>query len=230
MAIDIFSFVPYGKVKLGFAWSSNEYESENGTKLYCRKRVHAKKTYSFTVQGIREDMDKLIAFYNKQHGQLNPFFFEYDGIKDLCYFTNTLSVKQKVAAGEIQMYTCDIGLEVDAQSVSYPDASTDDVLPSPYNEFTRSIDWNVQVLEMGATQRRAKSNKPHEKLSATWSGLKNERDTMIKLFNSHCRVPLKVMYDHKLISVILPDSMEITDYREGKNIVGYSCQMEVEIV
>ena len=24
--------------------------------------------------------------------------------------------------------------------------------------------------------------------------------------------------------------MEITDYREGKNIVGYSCQMEVTIV
>ena len=230
MAIDTFTLIPYGKVKISYAWSSDEYESENGTKLYRRKRVHAKKTYSFTVQGIREDMDKLLAFYDKQHGQLNPFFFEYDGIKDLCYFSNVLTVKQSVAMKEIQMYSCEIALEVKAQSVLYPDASTEDMLPSPYKDFTRTVDWNVQVLEMGATDRRAKSNRKHEKLNATWSGLKPERDTMIKLFNSHCRVPLKMDYDHNIISVILPDTMEITDYREGKTIVGYECQMEVEIV
>lgn len=230
MAIDTFTLIPYGKVKVSYAWSSDEYESENGTKLYRRKRIHAKKTYSFTIQGIREDMDKLMDFYNAHHGQLDPFFFEYDGIKDLCYFSSTLAVKQTVAMKEIQMFSCDVALEVKAQSVSYPDASTDDILPSPYKDFTRTIDWNVQVLEMGATDRRAKSDRKHEKLNATWSGLKPERDTMIKLFNSHCRVPLKMEYDHNIISVILPDTMEITDYREGHNIVGYECQMEVEIV
>ena len=170
MAIDIFTFIPYGKVKISYAWSSDEYESENGTKLYRRKRIHAKKTYSFTIQGIREDMDKLMDFYNAHHGQLDPFLFEYDGIKDLCYFSNTLAVKQTVAMNEIQMFSCDVALEVKAQSVSYPDASTDDMLPSPYKDFTRTIDWNVQVLEMGATDRRAKSDRKHEKLNATWSG------------------------------------------------------------
>ena len=80
-------------------------------------------------------MDKLMDFYNAHHGQLDSFFFEYDGIKDLCYFSTTLAVKQTVAMKEIQMFSCDVALEVKSQSVSYPDASTDDMLPSPYKNL-----------------------------------------------------------------------------------------------
>lgn len=228
--IDTFSFVPHGDVKVSYSWASQEYTSEDGTKKYKRTRIKPKKTYSLSITGIYETMNKLIDFYSAHHGQADPFYFVYDGIKELCYFSEILTVKQTVSMGTIQEFSCSVALEVDDQVTMYPSPLETDVLPKPYNDFTRSIDWNVQVLEMGKSDRRRKSLVAHEKLNATWSGLKDERDKLIVLFNSHCRVPLTVTYDGKATKVILPDSIEITDKRSCGEIVGYTCTMELELV
>lgn len=226
-----FDFVPVGTVKLSYAWSSKDTTFENGSKQYRRTRVKSKKTMGFTINGHGiGSLEKFIDFYNNQFGQLNPFWFTYDGVKELCYFSDTISPKIHMECGKIVGFECDVSLEVDDQSTSYSTPSEDDVLPSPHGNITRSIDWNIQVLELGATGRRAKSKKPIEKLTCSFSGLKKDRDKIISLFNSHCKTPLILRYNGKDVKVKFPDSLEITDKREGTNIVGYECQIELEVV
>lgn len=226
-----FDFIPVGKVRVSYAWSSKDTEYESGVKQYRRMRVKSKKTMSFTINGKGSNsFQKFVDFYNNQHGQLNPFWFTYDGVKELCYFTEAINPKMHIECGKVVGFECDVSLEVDDQATMYPSPMETDKLPYPKGNITRSIDWNVQVLELGKTDRRAKSLKPIEKLTCNFSGLKKDRDKMITLFNSHCKTPLILEYNNTQTKVMFPDSIDITDYREGTNIVGYECQLELEVV
>lgn len=231
MALDNFTFSPVGSVKLSYAWSSKDITFENGKKQYRRTRIKPKKAIGFTIAGCGEDsLNSFVSFYNNQHGQLNPFWFTYDNIKELCYFSDIISPQIYRECGKVVGFKCDVSLEVDNQATVFPAPSENDALPCPHGDITHSIDWNVQVLELGATGRREKSKKPIEKLTCNFSGLKEDRDKIITLFNSHCKIPLELNYGNKKVKVKFPDSLEITDKREGKNIVGYECQLELEVV
>ena len=230
MALDKFLFFPYGSVKITYSWGNKETEYENGFKKYKRQRVLPKKKYSFTVSGLTKDMERLLRFYNEHNGQYKPFLFEYDGTEEACYFSDVLNVTRLYECARPVGFSCNIDLTVKKQMARYFSPSESDVLPAPHGEVKHSIDWNVQVLEMGADGRRPKGTYPHEKMSCNWSGLKKERDTIIGLFNSHCKIPLTMKKGGVIYKVMFPDSLEITDLREQQEIVGYKTSMDLEIV
>lgn len=227
MALDKFPFAPKN-VKITYTWSSREFEFESMEKQCPRTRIKAKKTYSFSVAGT--NVREFIDFYNSQQGLLNPFLFTYDGVQELCYFSEAIAPKIYRECGKIVGFECDVSLEVDSQKASYSVPSESDQLPRPHGEFTYNSDWGTQVLEMGATQRRLKSPKAREKVTVNFSGTKDERDKIINLFNSHCRMPLILPMGNKTYKVRFPDSLTITDKREIKTIVGYETQLELEVL
>ena len=227
--MDVFSIPPKGEVSIVYEWSSNPVEFENYTKQYYRRRIHAKKTYAFTVSG--RDIKKLIDFYNKHRGLQDPFYFTYDGVTEVCYFSQAINPKCIRENGVIKAYSCNVGLEVDRQVTQYPVAQESDELPIPRGETDQSLDWHTQLVTAGQrTERMARQTKPIRTIAGKWSGLKPERDKLISLFNSHCRVPLTFRYNGEVLKVVFPDKLEIKDKRELKTIVGYECQMELEVV
>ena len=230
MALDKFLFFPYGEVKITYSWGSKETEYESGYKRYKRTRITSKKKYSFAISGLTKDMERLVRFYNDHKGQYKPFLFEYDGIEEICHFSDVLNITRLYECAVPVGFKCEVSLSVKKQRRRYGSPSETDILPPPHGEIKQSIDHNVQVLEMGAEDRRIKSTYPHEKLSCNWSGLKRERDKVIDLFNSHCRVPLLMKKGGKTYKVIFPDSLEITDIREQQRIVGYKTSMDLEVV
>lgn len=230
MALDKFLFFPYGEVKITYSWGSKETEYESGYKKYKRTRITSKKKYSFTISGLTKDMERLIRFYNDHKGQYKPFLFEYDEIEEICHFSDVLNITRLYECAVPVGFKCEVSLSVKKQRRRYGSPSETDILPPPHGEIKQSIDHNVQVLEMGAEDRRIKSTYPHEKLSCNWSGLKKERDKVIDLFNSHCRVPLLMKKGGKTYKVMFPDSLEITDIREQQRIVGYKTSMDLEVV
>jgi hypothetical protein len=230
MALDKFLFFPNGEVKITYSWGSKETEYESGYKKYKRQRVSAKKKYSFTVSGLTKDMERLIRFYNDHKGQYKPFLFGYDGEEEACYFSDVLNITRLYENATPVGFRCTVDLSVKKQRKKYGTPTENDTLPAPHGSVKHSIDHNVQVLEMGAEGRRIKSSYPHERLSCDWSGLKKDRDKIIELFNSHCRIPLLMKKGGAVYRVILPDSLEVTDLREQQNIVGYKASMDLEIV
>lgn len=230
MGLDEFKFSPRGKVKISYAWANKEMSFSTGAKQYRRWRIHAKKSYSFTLSGTAKTLDSLVGFYNKHKGCLNPFYFTYDGVRELCRFSDTISPKLLRENGKVVGFTCEIGLIVDKQEKKYPAPAETDLLPLPHKEITHSRDWGIKKIEMGAVQYRFEYKNAKEILSVSFSGTKKDRDNVITLFNSHCKTPVTLKVGDKTCLVQFPDSIEITDLREVKKIIGYECKMDLEVV
>ncbi len=227
--MDKFNITPIGDVKITYDWGSEEITFESSVKQYKRRRIHAKKTYAFTVSGI--DLPALVKFYNDQRGQEKPFYFTYDGITEICYFGAPINPKCKRENGMVMGYSCDIILEVEKQEHDYPAPNEHDVLPLPHGDTEEKLDWNTHIVSLGVLTRRGnRTQTPVRTVSCTWCGLKEDRDKIIELFNSHGRIPLELRYDGGRYKVILPGKLEITDHRELKTIVGFECQMDVQVI
>ncbi|SFB10927.1 hypothetical protein [Selenomonas ruminantium] len=227
--MEVFNFTPYGDVSITYQWDSKAMSFEDYTKQYYRRRVHAKKTYAFTIGGLQ--LAELVKFYNRHKGLQEPFYFAYDGVMEVCYFSQAINPRCKRENGVIKAYSCEVVLEVDRQVTSYPTAQETDVLPNPHGETDQVFDWHTQLVTAGQrTERMARQTKPTRTITGKWSGLKSERDTLIRLFNSHCRVPLTFRYNGEDLKVVFPDKIEIKDKRELRNIIGYECQMELEVI
>lgn len=230
MALDNFTFKPHGDVTISYTWASGEYTFENKDIQRPRKRVKAKKTYAFTIRYTAKRLQEFVDFFNNHHGELDPFFFTYDGVKEICYFSSAISPKVYLENKKIVAFECEVQLEVSSQKSSYSTASEQDILPAPRGVVTHSYDWYTQIVEMGASARRQTATSPKEKFSAEWSGSKKTRDKLIDLFNSHCKKPLILKHNGKDYKVIFPDTLEITDKREIQNIVGFTAQLDLEVV
>lgn len=230
MALGEFTFPIRGDVKISYQWGNKETEFESGLKQYPRKRIRAKKSYSFKMSGTKSSLESLVNFYNDQRGLLRPFWFAYDGKRELCHFGNALDPQLIRELGKVVGFTCEVVLNVEKQTVSYPTPSESDILPKPRKEVTHTIDWNTQTIDMGAVGYRWKQKTPTEKLSVKFSGKKPIRDTIISLFNSHCKTPLKIEIDEQTYSVMFEDKLDITDKREGQSIIGFECSMDLEVV
>ena len=227
--MDTFDFTPYGNVNITYEWSTQAVTFEDGTKQCFRQRVHAKKTYNFTISGM--DLPRLVKFYNKQKGMEKPFYFTYDGVTEVCYFAAAINPKCKRENGIVMGFSCEVGLEVEKQESVYPLPSTSDMLPRPWGDTDEQYNWNTKVVSIGqVTKRGNKQGTPTRTISGKWCGLKEDRDKLIALFNSHCRMPLKLPYNGGAWSVVFPDKIIVTDHRELKNIVGFECQMELEVI
>lgn len=227
--MELFNFTPYGDVNITYEWNSKAISFEDYTKQFYRRRVSAKKTYAFTVSGL--DLAALVKFYNEHKGLQEPFYFIYDGVMEVCYFGQAINPRCKRENGVIKAYSCEVVLDVDRQVTKYPTAQETDVLPSPYGETDQVFDWHTQMVTVGQrTERMARQTKPTRTITGKWSGLKAERDKLIRLFNSHCRVPLTLRYNGEDLKVVFPDKLEIKDKRELRNIIGYECQLELEVI
>ncbi len=225
----IFDITPMGNVRITYSWNNKEIQFESLRYQYLRRRVKPRKTYSFTVAGL--DLKKLVQFYNDCHGLKDSFQFTYDGVTEECHFAQAINPTVKREGGIIKAYECAVSLEVVTQKTKYGTPSENDVLPNVYGGTSKSYDWHTKVVSMGQSKRyRAMGNKPVEKISGTWCGLKPERDRLIALFNSHCKIPLKLKFNGEVVKVRFPDSLNIIDHRELKDIIGYECQMELEVV
>ncbi len=230
MQNNTFDFHPVGNVKITYDWSPETSEFNDGTKQFRRRRIHAKKTYSFKVVGTKDKIKELVDFYNGHHGQLDPFIFRYDGKDEMCYFASALSLKYTTVVRDIQGFSADVTLEVDKQLTKYPTPSEDDVLPNSWGPLSQEYDWKTSLHTVVATQRRLKNKKPVNKVTATIQGLKSTRDVVIRLFNSHEKVPLKFFFNGKMHKVRLPDSMQIEDIRSLQKIVGFKTTLDMEIL
>lgn len=230
MALDSFDFIPHGEVKISYEWATEKTESEDGSVKWLRKRIHAKKTYIITIGGRKDDYERLVSFYNSHKGQLLPFIFTYDGIKEVCYFASTLNMKTKFEMKKLVGFTCEISLEVDKQTGFYGVGSENDILPAGHGEIVEEYDWDTTVYTTSSTQRRLKNKKPVRKMSVTFSGRKADRDRLIKLYNTHEMRPLIYISDGKAYKVRFPASITITDYREMKEIVGYKTTIDLEVL
>ena len=176
-------------------------------------------------------MDWLINFYNSHKGKFEPFYFSYDGHKEMVYFGDELKVKAKREVGVIVGFEAEISLDIDHRD-GMPTyyASENDKLPKALAEITYTSDWNTKVDSKVATERRVEYESPRQKLSVKFKGLKKDRDRIIQIYESHEMLPCLFPLDGKYVKVRLPESLTITDYREIKKIVGYSCDMDLEMV
>ena len=228
----VFKLNPKGQVKISLSWSPQRTDFMSGKSQHQRRRINAKKSYSFTVCGGRRDYDWLISFYNEHYGQLKPFVFNYDGKSETVYFGSALSVKVKREVGRIIGFTADVSLDIDKRGkVTKATPSESDILPKATANVTYSSDWNTKIYTEGAsTNRRKEYKRQREKLSVKFKGGKRERDRVISLYESHEMTPCLFPYDGKMVKVRLPETITITDYREIKQIIGYSCEMDLEIV
>ena len=232
--MDVFPFAPVGDVKVSYAWGNKEVEFENGGKQYVRKRVHARKTYEFTIGGMADypkNFKTFIDFYNARHGQKEKFLFNYDGGSEVVRFGSSVVPKCYRENGRIVTFTCNIALEVVKQEENFGTPSIDDVLPVPLGETEETYDWLAGKVELGAmTDYYERRTKPLRKINAKFGGLKDTRDKIIRLFNAHCKTPLIYRNNGEELHVLLPDRLDITVHREAGNIVGFACSMELEVV
>lgn len=229
--LDTFKLNPRGNVEITLSWAPTRVEFMSGKSQFMRRRIHAQKSYSFTVSGTRKDMDWLIQFYNDHRGQFDPFYFEYDGNKEVVYFGEALKVKAKREVGVIVGFEATLSLELDSRQglVTYH-ASESDTLPEATAPVTYMSDWNTKVDSQNATARRMEYTAPRQKLSVKFRGLKKDRDKIMRIYESHEMKPCLFPLDGKLVKVRLPESVTFIDYREIKQIVGYSCEMDLEMV
>ena len=230
--LQTFRLNPKGQVKISLSWAPKRTDFMSGKSQHQRRRINAKKSYSFTVCGGRKDYDWLVQFFNAHYGQLKPFLFNYDGKSETVYFGSSLSVKVKREVGKIVGFTADISLDIDKRGkIAKATPSENDTLPKAKAEVTYSSDWNTKIYSQGtSTNRRKEYKKPREKLSVKFKGGKKQRDQVMQLYESHEMMSCLFPYDGKMVKVRLPESITITDYREIKSIIGYSCDMDLEIV
>ncbi len=221
------TFSPIGDVNISLDWGCKEFESENGTKKYLRQRVYPKKIYSFKIGGT--NYNTFSSFYDQVKGSANQFYFVYDGAMEVCRFAEEINPRLYLENKKCVAWNCDVSLVVEDGKTDYGSNSGTLFHMSSGTKMARN--YLTEAVQIGQKDYYyLKSNIPKEKISGTWSGLKKNRDTLLSLFYQYCRTPILYVHNGKRCQILLPDKLEITDLREQKNIVGFKCEMEVDVV
>lgn len=230
--IDTFNFVPHRDVKISFQFNHGVTSFYSGAKQINRHRIHAEKLFSFTVSGLKEEMDALIAFYNAQHGMKKEFLFVYDGIEEHCFFAEAISVSAIRELKKVVGYEANVKLACAYQVSPYRGhVSTEDTLNiTPKDKVEHKIDWNTKVVSMIYNARQETYIEPTETFTVNLVGVKEQRDELIRMFNLHGSIPFTFTFDGKDYRVRFPDSIEITDKRVMAQIQGFECKLDLEVV
>ncbi len=225
--METLNVVPRGEVQNIYSWESKEIQFYNGMVVHNRKRARAKKMLSFVVYGKENMLVYLRDFYDRHHGLLDKFYFNYDGVKETCQFAEKITFKQLREVKTIVGYSAEIKLQVDRSKVLYQG------LPE-FAEFDFPIrgtiedtdDWNTNILETLANAREKTWNTPIHTFTFNMNGKKAERDRLLALYNRYGDFsPLQFINHGNIYSVYMPSELTVTDIREMQNIVGYKCQM-----
>lgn len=233
-SMDVFPFTPVGDVKISLSWNDKEVAFDNGSKQYVRKRIHARKSYAFSVCGaadFKTNLESLLKFYNDHRGLKDTFLFDYDGKMQTVRFSAAITPKCYRENGKIVTYQCDVTLDVLRQGEPKVAPTYDDILPVPQSKTEESYDWQTGKVELGAmTDYYTKRDTPLRKITGTWSGLKKERDKVLRIYDTYGKHPVAFENNGETLRVMLPDKLEVTDHREAGEVVGYQCQMELTVV
>lgn len=225
--METFKLSPIGDVKITLYWGIKEIETESGKKKYIRTRIHPQKTYSFSVGGL--DPSWFVSFYKRVKGASSTFIFNYDGFAEECRLTEGINYRCCLENKKCVAWSCDVTLVVENGKTDY--GENDRVLFHPRPDTKTSFNYQVGTVSLGQkNDYYLKSDIPKRTISGKWSGLKRDRDKLLSLFYEYCKSPVSFTFNGEDVSVLLPDKLEVTDHREEKTIVGFECQMELEVV
>lgn len=225
--IEVLNVVPRGEVQNIYSWGSKEIQFYNGMVVHNRKRARARKTLSFVVYGKENMLGYLRDFYDRHHGLLDKFYFNYDGTKETCRFAEKITFKQIREAKNIVGYSAEIKLQIDRSKVLYQELPEFAEFDFPIRgEIEDTDDWNTNILETLADAREKTWNNPVHTFTFNMNGKKAERDRLLALYNLYGDFsPLQFINHGNIYNVYMPSELTITDIREMQNIVGYKCQM-----
>lgn len=108
--METLKLIPRGNVTVDRDFGNKTISFENGTKQVQRLWVSPRVSYSFKTQGDKSMKTYLEEFVVARHGNLEPFYWEYEG--------ETLTVRfaeSKVSISEIRGYGGEgvVGYEAD---------------------------------------------------------------------------------------------------------------------
>jgi len=232
--MEVFPFSPVGDVKITYDWGSKETGFADGSKQYVRKRVHAKKSYAFSIGGAEDyaaSMKRLLAFFDAHRGIEDTFLFRYDKHTEVVRFGAAIVPKCYRENGRIVTFTCAITLDVAQAADEYGTAGADDTLPVPLGETEETFDWQTGTVTLGVkSDYYQKRTKPARKIAAHFAGLHAQRDELLRLFLAHSRTPVIYKNHGETLRVIFPDKIELTDHLEAGNVIGFETHIELEVV
>ena len=84
--METLKIIPRGNVTKSYDFGINKVEFENGIQQFQRKYVTPRLSVSFKVNGTKEDKDYLEKFIVARKGDLEPFYWEYEGTKNVYRF------------------------------------------------------------------------------------------------------------------------------------------------
>lgn len=113
--METLNITPRGAVQVDRDFGNRTVSFENGTKQIQRLWITPRKTYSFTTQGDKQMKEYLEQFVEARHGNLEPFYWEYEGQTLLVRFADSkVSIKElRGYGGEgVVGYEASIALEL----------------------------------------------------------------------------------------------------------------------
>ena len=168
--MEVFPFSPVGDVKITYDWGCKETSFADGSKQYVRKRVHAKKSYDFSIGGAEDyaaSMKRLLAFFDAHRGIEDTFLFRYDKHTEVVRFGAAIVPKCYRENGRIVTFTCAITLDVAQAADDYGTMGADDTLPVPLGETEETFDWQTGTVTLGVkSDYYQKRTKPARKIAA----------------------------------------------------------------
>lgn len=226
--METLNLVPRGEVSVTYTWGSTSVDYQTGSVQKHRNRIKAKKNFTFTVSGTKEKMDYLLSTYDKYKGLYDRFIFEYDDVKDICTFSEKIQVIEKRELKKIVGFECEIKIAADTQSSSY-EYDDDNIFPfTPRGEVSEEVEWNTNVLDMGAPARMTTFTIPRRKFVFKVSGLKKDRQKLINLYNVYGDfTPIIFKYRGQEFECYFSESLTIVDKREIDKIVGFEAEIEL---
>lgn len=226
---EVFPFTPIGNVKTVITWGGQKHQFLNGAVQMKRSKIHPTKHYQFSIGLDRAMWLELSDFYNRHQGALKPFIFNYNGVEEICCFSGKLQQTVIRELGRIVGAKATIEVDVIHDSSVAEDGEEGAMIPvKPYGEIEQIIDWNTNILDMGARARKKTYDEPLYTLKCVFSGTAADRDNFVKFYESYGDFKAcTVNYNDGVCEVLFPSTIEITDITSLGKIVGFQTEVEL---
>lgn len=217
------------EAKVSFDFGGRKLQFHNGAIQIIRNRVRPRKIYELKSGGGKRSLDYLLNFYSGHHGAYDKFIFNYDDVDEVCVFSDKIQVDECRELDRIVGYNTTLQIEAVYDNVDIIHPVEGEYFPlTPRGNITETVDWNTNVLDMGAYGRQQTFDVPVRTFSIKVSGGRKDRDKFIAFLRSHGNhTSFYFPYNDARIEVLFPQTVEITDYIEVGKIVGFSCELDL---
>ena len=217
------------EMHISLDWGGHKHTFFNGATQILRSRIRPKKIYELKTGGSKATLDYLLGFYNSHKGSYKPFIFNYDGVDEVCVFNEKLQIEECREVGNIVGFQGTIMLEALYDNTIPSGGSESDYMPlKPVGNVTECVDWDTNVLDMGANGRQQTYDSPIRTYSVKFSGNRRDRDKFLNFYRSHGNfMSFLFPYNGKDVEVVFPQTIEVDDKIEIPNIVGFECELDL---